>query len=350
MRFPLTQAELGNAAARLGGSFLSGVKVLGGIALGAARAGVEAAERKYNEGKYSEGRYPADARVESRRYSTDTGSGAVPPGKFFSRSAPAASGTETRTGAGAGAGAEGEVEAALTLDAAADAGQNQAYWVTVLDLEGLKADAEGPKAKTQTPAKVAEFQVGKDHPVSVLAFAADGTALAVATRGGHTMKVFRLCPVPAGVRQLMGVKEGEDAGVVPPWHVYDLRRGRTSAVVDSLTWAHDARWVAVATEKGTVHVFATNPYGGPADEKSHLGGRVVNVSEVVSVVLLVYGYCLLTAVVGSAAIRDGTHADRQAQDAESTWSGRGECPTRIHVLAAVIGPAGVACASVSLPL
>lgn len=39
--------------------------------------------------------------------------------------------------------------------------------------------------------------------------------------------------------------------------------------------------MAVATEKGTIHVFATNPYGGPADEQSHLTGRVVNPKEVV---------------------------------------------------------------------
>lgn len=37
----------------------------------------------------------------------------------------------------------------------------------------------------------------------------------------------------------------------------------------------------MATEKGTIHVFATNPYGGPADEQSHLTGRVVNPKEVV---------------------------------------------------------------------
>ena len=72
---------------------------------------------------------------------------------------------------------------------------------------------------------------------------------------------------------------------MPPPHVCDLCRGGTSVVVDSLTWAHDVQWVAVATEKSTVHVFAMNRYGSPADKKSHFGGRAVSISEVVSTVL-----------------------------------------------------------------
>jgi len=67
-----------------------------------------------------------------------------------------------------------------------------------------------------------------------------------------------------------------------PWHMYDLHRGRTSAVVENLDWATDGRWIAVATQKRTVHIFATNPYGGQPDGQSHVKGRVCNSPELVS--------------------------------------------------------------------
>jgi hypothetical protein len=64
--------------------------------------------------------------------------------------------------------------------------------------------------------------------------------------------------------------------------MYDLRRGRTSAVVENLDWASDGRWMAVATKKRTIHIFATNPYGGQPDGESHVRGRVYNSSKLVS--------------------------------------------------------------------
>ncbi|SRR5260221_7508285 len=67
-----------------------------------------------------------------------------------------------------------------------------------------------------------------------------------------------------------------------PWHLYDLRRGRTSAVVENLDWATDGRWIAVSTQKRTVHIFATNPYGGQPDGQSHVKGRVCNSPKSVS--------------------------------------------------------------------
>ncbi|KAF8161700.1 hypothetical protein B0H34DRAFT_702189 [Crassisporium funariophilum] len=63
-------------------------------------------------------------------------------------------------------------------------------------------------------------------------------------------------------------------------HVYELRRGRTSAVVENVDWAKDGRWLAIGTRKRTVHVFPVNPYGGTADVASHLEGRVRNVDVI----------------------------------------------------------------------
>ena len=65
-------------------------------------------------------------------------------------------------------------------------------------------------------------------------------------------------------------------------HVYTLRRGRTSAVVEAMEWAHDKLWFGMSTRKRTVHVFAVNPLGGRPDGSSHLVGKVVNSPELVS--------------------------------------------------------------------
>lgn len=68
LKFPMTQADLGFAAMKIGGNLFSGMKPIGGRAYSAARAGVSAA---MTNGEYQ---------------------GSVPvspiPGKFFSSSAP----------------------------------------------------------------------------------------------------------------------------------------------------------------------------------------------------------------------------------------------------------------------
>lgn len=64
--------------------------------------------------------------------------------------------------------------------------------------------------------------------------------------------------------------------------MYDLRRGRTNAIIDGIDMASDGRWVAMGSRKRTIHIFATNPYGGKADEYSHTGKKVVNCKELVS--------------------------------------------------------------------
>ena len=70
--------------------------------------------------------------------------------------------------------------------------------------------------------------------------------------------------------------------IAKPWRMYNLRRGRTSAVVEGINASADGRRIAVGMRKWTVRVFAVNPYGGEPDTRSHLEGRVQNVSELVS--------------------------------------------------------------------
>ena len=110
--------------------------------------------------------------------------------------------------------------------------------------------------------------------------------MVVSTEDGKVIRVFQVRPVASVLR---GGSTGDSShngngggGASEPWHIYNLRRGRTSAVVEGMKVSEDGRWVAVGTRKGTVHVFAVNPYGGKPDQRSHLEGRVVNVSELVS--------------------------------------------------------------------
>lgn len=63
--------------------------------------------------------------------------------------------------------------------------------------------------------------------------------------------------------------------------MYQLARGYTYASVSEsgVGWSSDSRWCAVASGKGTIHLFAINPYGGPAHIPSHISGFVKNMDE-----------------------------------------------------------------------
>ncbi|KAJ3553080.1 hypothetical protein NM688_g3809 [Phlebia brevispora] len=276
-RFPTTQAELGLAAMKIGGSLFSGMKAIGGRAYSAARAGVSAA----------------------MAMDYTSGSPAPVPGKFFSRSAPEASShePERRYSITSDAGSPNipsrdDIQTNMLSNALNDdaASRDSGYYMTVLDLEPLLSEQA-----TSVPATLAEYMVSKHQPISEIEFAPDGTSLVVASKDGQTMKVYRLRPLCKALRAdaatagLLPDDQYSEAGLhrdidlplaYPPWHIYDLRRGRTSAIVERLSWAHDGRWLAVGTRKRTVHLFALNPYGGPTDEGSHLAGRVMNVPEV----------------------------------------------------------------------
>ena len=227
---------------------LSGMRALGGRALTAARARI-----------------------------SDTPS--VPSSKPLSRSAPEQEGIPN----------ESNSQAAQT-----------GYHVTIVDLAPLAAPSP------RSPELIVEFLASKRQPISAMRFSADGSALMVVPGDGQTIKVFQIRPAPrasrSGIGEVGQFDGAESAPAVPvgsvdsrmdalipnlkknsaPWHMYDLRRGRTSAVVEDLDWASDGRWIAAATRKRTVHVFATNPYGGLPDGQSHIKGRVCNSPNLVS--------------------------------------------------------------------
>lgn len=304
----ITQADLGVAALKVGGGLLSGMKALGSLAVAAARG---------------------DA--PSRAPSTDKGTGF--PNIFFSRSAPAASGKHERRnshgsismGRPIGTDYDGNQDHSDPSHAINDTGfplasslpPPSAAFVTVVDLRPLLADRGNGEPRT-----ISEFVASDHQRVAGLSFSDDGICLSVALDDGTAVRIFQIRPstliVKAGQRggdHRDGGRRSEDGrakrrstGAVrnwvanlnsaaasafgspaggaggedgAPWHVYDLRRGRTAGVIEDVAWATDGRWVAVGTKKRTVHIFATNPYGGKPDEASHMDGRVRNVNELV---------------------------------------------------------------------
>ncbi|TFK70484.1 hypothetical protein BDN72DRAFT_856888 [Pluteus cervinus] len=214
-------------------------------------------------------------------------------------------------------------------------GKGEGYYVTVLDLGrratsaiGHAASSNGSAPASSSPAArntplttlnavhptvVHEFRAVKRQPVAQISFSDDGNSLVVAPKDGQNMLVFGLKPSSsaAGRERWSGGIVGDadrveggskvaaagpssrpevvspqstsattttsPMGTALPSHVYDLKRGRTSGVVEGVGWAKDGRWVAIGTRNRTVHVFSVNPYGGPPDVASHVEGRVRNV-------------------------------------------------------------------------
>ncbi|CAG8590641.1 9045_t:CDS:10, partial [Ambispora leptoticha] len=119
------------------------------------------------------------------------------------------------------------------------------------------------------PPVVAHFQP-HTHPVGYLSFNPSGTLLFSTSVQGHKFHIF----------EILG-KRRRGGGQKTIKHIYRLARGLTDASVGegSVGWSVDSRWCAVASGRGTIHVFAINPYGGPADVPSHIKGCVINSEE-----------------------------------------------------------------------
>ncbi|KAF8890452.1 hypothetical protein BD779DRAFT_1517758 [Infundibulicybe gibba] len=256
--FPMTQAELSSAALKVGGSVLSGMKTLGGMAFSAAKSRAMAA-------------------VGETHVNVNVGM---------------AGGSRGDTGRGSRAGAGYEARGLSAHDlsvapspatAAATANTGMGgHYITILDL--------APLCRSGQPVIVSEFLASRSQPVSELRFSKDGVEVLAALRDGQVSKVFRLRPErpatpaegPWGEAQAGSVETPNSVRGAAPWHVYDLRRGRTSAIVEGIELAVDGRWAVIGTRNRTVHVFAMNPYGGKPDLRSHLDGQVKNCPEIAS--------------------------------------------------------------------
>ncbi|KAF8328203.1 uncharacterized protein EI90DRAFT_1616602 [Cantharellus anzutake] len=208
-------------------------------------------------------------------------------------------------------------------------------WIAVFDLQPLLRGASEPLKHAHFPMTLASTPSALSSPVACLSISPSGDLLAAADNDGVIIKIFHLrgtgvirhrdvhpFPTPkiapvalstspndpyqicsstgASVPRSRRRSSSSSASkpIISPyyhskktmspndpslhpnvWHLYDLIRGMTRAKVESLVWAHDGRWLGVGTATGTLHIFGTNPYGGPTDEESHVQGRVINITE-----------------------------------------------------------------------
>ncbi|KAJ2933401.1 hypothetical protein H1R20_g3686, partial [Candolleomyces eurysporus] len=291
------------------------MKFLGGIAL-------EAAKNRINNS------------IDSTASSPTTGAGRVvaegsTPGGvrgFFSRSAPSGGGgvikplsaldseeerKRRRFSGMSGGGTGGDTQDARLQKGSVSPNATQprierGYAVVVVDLDtllgspGVARSEDGAVVKQQHPRVVVEFIGSRSQPIANLAWSEDGAEVLVVPRDGYLTKVFRVRPAPAPLRKdsdsSKPVPSGTAAGAANPSaansvsratnvlgsvvQLYELRRGRTTAVVEDAKVVGDGRWTGVLTKNRTVHVFATNPLGGRPHHASHLAGRVMNAEAV----------------------------------------------------------------------
>ena len=324
----MTQADVGQAALKVGESVFSGMKFLGGMALDVAKSRVTG--KGAGSGGTPEGRVRGygHARSASRTEETRIRSGS-PGGRFVSRSAPDNAGAmssdqdqdpravmtkdrERRHSNVSSASSSVPPSPQVHLTTVTPHTRNVAengHYVTVVDLSPLLPTS--PKSSTgsdgklnstfqthgPTPTKIDEFNASRSQTLANLKFSPDGTSLAVITRDGHSVKIFKINPTPSillSARSAALEEAGLTSGATDSGgfgfgdldrksaaQVYELYRGHTTAVVEGFDWARDGRWTALGTRNRTVHVFAVNPYGGPPDVKSHLEASVRNVELVV---------------------------------------------------------------------
>lgn len=266
----VTQADIGNAALKVGGGFLSGMRTLGGMAVAAARG--------------------------------DRSTPSPDPGglrKFFSRSAPAGShsiGHERSPSYIHDSGADGASQTKSGSASSVDS-----VHITILDLQPLLEDRD-----TGRPELLLNFSSPNSQIVADLKFSEDGTNLSVIPEDGGTVRMYQIKPTSRVLRSTSldagpGPRDkvasgptrrdssgsiesrpasGEASTMTTSWHLYDLRRGRTSGIIEFTGHSTDGRWVGISTRKRTIHIFATNPYGGKPDDASHTEGRVKNAKEI----------------------------------------------------------------------
>ncbi|CAI2179889.1 2623_t:CDS:2 [Funneliformis geosporum] len=127
----------------------------------------------------------------------------------------------------------------------------------------------GALSGSKEPSIVAHF-APHNHHVGQLSFNPSGTLLFSTSVQGSKFHVFEILGNHRRDRNHKSMK-----------HMYRLARGYTYASVGEggVGWSGDSRWCAVASGKGTIHIFAINPYGGPTHIPSHISGLVKNVDE-----------------------------------------------------------------------
>ncbi|KAI6200975.1 hypothetical protein M3Y96_00791800 [Aphelenchoides besseyi] len=131
--------------------------------------------------------------------------------------------------------------------------------VSVINLNEMSSSDEQRSSFDHYIAHFVAHKFGVGH----LAFGNGGRMLFTSNETATTFNIFLLHPHPISSR--MGSVQ----------HLYKLYRGNTAAKVIETAFTSDNRWLAVATNHGTTHVFGISPYGGPVCMRTH-GGKFVN--------------------------------------------------------------------------
>ncbi|KAF7833879.1 autophagy-related protein 18f-like [Senna tora] len=108
---------------------------------------------------------------------------------------------------------------------------------------------------------VSQFRAHRS-PISALCFDPSGTILVTASVQGHNMNVFKIMPRQSDILSSSG---GGPSYV----HLYRLQRGFTNAVIQDISFSKDSSWIMISSSRGTSHLFAINPQGGPVNIQSY---------------------------------------------------------------------------------
>eukprot|EP00727_Mastigamoeba_balamuthi_P012994 m51a1_g8317 hypothetical protein (855) ;mRNA; r:113413-116592 len=103
------------------------------------------------------------------------------------------------------------------------------------------------------------------QPISLLAWDQSGSLLVTADAECRSFHVYRVCPDETAAA----------SGTAPPL-LYRLWRGMTSASVLGIELSSDSRWLAACSARGTTHVYAVYPLGGPALTLTHVPATTPN--------------------------------------------------------------------------
>lgn len=122
-------------------------------------------------------------------------------------------------------------------------------WIKIVDLASpsmrIIAHFKLPRTRhtvPTVPTRTRRFSETGHAAVSHLAFSPDGTTLFAAPVDGRSFHLFDIHPQAQSRDQVQG----------EVWHTYELRRGNTISEVVEVDWSDDARWIGVATGRGTV--------------------------------------------------------------------------------------------------
>lgn len=133
--------------------------------------------------------------------------------------------------------------------------------VTIVDVNRLPVD--NVLDKNEFPDAVAAHFVAHTEPIGFMAFGNGGQLLLTSGQSATHFHMFLLYPHP-GSPSLGAVR-----------HLYRLYRGTTPAKILSCAFSVDNRWLAIATNHGTTHIFGICPYGGQVTMRTH-SGEIVN--------------------------------------------------------------------------